>query len=320
MKTKTKYAVGVDLGGTNIKLGLVSENGKIIRKHSVATDASKGPQKVIENIKKGIHDILLASGVEIEGIGIGCPGTVNPLKGTVENPPNLPGWGKVNIGRAVSVEFEKVVYIENDANAAAIGELIFGNGVRYDSFIMITLGTGVGGGIVMNKRIYRGEFSAAGEVGHISINYKGPKCNCGSYGCIEAYIGNKYLTERVKKDLRNKKSPLLFKLINNNYNLLTPRKIKEAADKGDEYSIQVIKDTGLKLGAALASLTNVLDIPTYIIGGGVSGFGKPLFDSIKESLKERVMKPNKSRIKVIPAKLKNEAGIKGASALVFHGF
>jgi glucokinase len=185
---------------------------------------------------------------------------------------------------------------------------------------MVTLGTGVGGGIVINKKLYHGEFGAAGEIGHITINYKGAKCKCGSYGCIEAYAGNKYLKERVRNELKKHPNSLLLKLIDNDYSLVSPRNIQVAAEKGDQFSISVIDDLGIKLGAAFASLSNVLDISTYIIGGGIAGFGKPLFNSIKKSLTERVMSPLKPRVKVLPAKLKNDAGIKGASALVFYGY
>jgi glucokinase len=315
-----KYAVGVDLGGTNIKIGMVSQTGKIIKQSSIRTEADEGPKRIIENIKRGIYDIQIQANVAIDGIGIGCPGIVTPDKGTVENPPNFLGWKKINLGKAISMEFEKDVFVENDANAAAIGELIFGNGKNFNSFIMVTLGTGVGGGIVINRKVYHGEFGAAGEIGHLSIDLKGPKCKCGSQGCIEAYAGNNYLIETVKEKLKKQKDSVLNVLIENNYDLLSPKKIKEAADKGDEFSISVIDDLGLKLGAAFASLSNVLDISTYIIGGGVAGFGLPLFNSIKRSLKDRVMAPLKPRVKILSAKLKNDAGIKGASALVFHGY
>lgn len=320
MKEKTKYAVGVDLGGTNIKIGLVTQGGKIINKLSIKTESGKGPQRVVGNVKAGIHDLLNKTQVHIYGIGIGCPGTVDHEKGTVENPPNLKGWGKVNLGRAISMEFEKDVFLENDANAAAIGELIFGNGKKFNSFIMVTLGTGVGGGIIINRKLYHGEFGAAGEIGHITINYKGPKCKCGSYGCIEAYAGNKYLKERVRNELKKHPDSLLLKLIDNDYSLVSPRNIQEAAEKGDEFANFVIDDLGTKLGAAFASLSNILDVSTYIVGGGVAGFGKPLFDSLKKSLTARVMSPLKPRVKILPAKLKNDAGIKGASALVFYGY
>lgn len=312
----SKYAIGVDLGGTSIKFGLVSEAGKIKKKFSLTTNASKGPEAVIKQIKSGVAK-LINSKQKISGIGIGTPGVVIKKKGTVENPPNFQGWDSVSLGSIVKKEFNKKVYVENDANAAAIGEMIFGAGKKFDNFIMITLGTGVGGGIIINRKIYRGESGAAGEIGHVSINEKGKKCKCGSRGCIETYAGNNYLIDQVKKELPRHKDSKLHKLISDGQTL-TPKLIHKAYLLNDSFSELIITDLGQKLGSALASLINVLDIPTVIIGGGVSGFGDILFDTVENTITTRVMKPFRSRIKVKPAKLKNEAGIKGASALVFY--
>ena len=318
MAKKTKYAIGVDLGGTTIKLGIVTNTGRLIKKISVRTEAEKGPKKVIGNIIFGINELNAKSKYKIEGIGIGCPGVVTPGKGIVENPPNFPGWEKVNIGKIIHQEFKRPVLVDNDANAAAIGELTFGSGKNYKSFIMITLGTGVGGGIVINKKIYQGDFGAAGEIGHISIDLNGPKCNCGSYGCIEAYAGNMYLRERVRAELRKHPKSKMWKLINNDLSKVSPRIVQLAAETGDAFAKSVINELGVHLGSAFASLCNVLDISVFIIGGGIAGFGKPLLDSIKKTISRRVMAPIRPRVRVLPAKLKNDAGIKGASALVFH--
>lgn len=321
MTTKTKYAIGVDLGGTSIKLGIVTNTGKLIEKIAVRTEADKGHKKVIENIKNGIKELTGTRNKEkykIQGIGIGCPGVVTPGKGIVEKPPNLPGWVKVNIGEIIRKEFGKKVFVDNDANAAAIGELIFGSGRKYKSFIMITLGTGVGGGIVINKKIYHGDCGAAGEIGHISIDYNGPKCNCGSYGCIEAYAGNQYLRERVRTELKKQPESKMWEMISNDLSKVSPRNVQIAAETGDAFAKSVIAELGLHLGSAFASLCNVLDISVFIIGGGIAGFGKPLFDSIKKTIANRVMGPIRPRVRVLPAKLKNDAGVKGASALVFH--
>jgi len=311
-----KYSIGIDLGGTSVKFGLVNEAGKIKKKFSLDTNASKGPKAVIEQIKTGTAQ-LLKSKEKIIGIGIGTPGSVIKKKGIVENPPNFKGWGRIPLGSIIKKEFDKKVYVENDANVAAIGELIFGAGKKYDNFIMITLGTGVGGGIIINRKIYRGESGAAGEIGHVSINEKGKKCKCGSRGCIETYAGNNYLIEQVKKELPRHKDSKLHKLLSEGHTL-TPKLIHEAYLLNDSYSELIITDLGQKLGSALASIINVLDIPRIIIGGGVAGFGEILFDTVQSTIKSRVMKPFRPRIKVKPAKLKNEAGIKGASALVFY--
>jgi glucokinase len=318
MPKTLKYAVGVDLGGTNIKIGIVSQKGKLVEKTSLNSKADEGPDKVVKQIKTGIKEILANNRKKIRGIGIGAPGVVSTKKGTVENPPNFPGWTKVNLGKIVTKEFNITCYVENDANAAAIGEMIFGAGKEYKSFVMITLGTGVGGGIIINRKLYRGEIGAAGEIGHITINYVGPRCNCGSLGCIEAYVGNNYLISKIKRDIKAAPSQKISRLVKNDLNLLTPLIIQEAAENGDSYAKEIISEMGKQIGSALASVSNLMDISTFIIGGGISGFGKPLFSAINKSLYERTIISLKNRVKVLPAKLKNEAGIKGASALVFY--
>src|SRR3970040_2271892 len=150
MAEKLKYALGVDLGGTSIKLGILSNLGEILTKYSLPSNAELGPDEVIRQIKKGIRHILSQKKIKIRGIGIGAPGVINIEKGTVEYPPNFPGWGKVKLGKIIQKEFNFKTFIENDANAAAIGEYMFGAGKKYNSFIMITLGTGVCGGIIFN--------------------------------------------------------------------------------------------------------------------------------------------------------------------------
>ncbi|HVO73053.1 MAG TPA: ROK family protein [Ignavibacteriaceae bacterium] len=318
MSKKIKCAIGVDLGGTNIKVGIVSSEGKTIKKTSLITEAEKGPDNVINQIKKGIYSILSGNEIRLKGIGIGAPGVVTLETGTVQNPPNFPGWEKIELGKIIKKEFGFPVHVENDANAAAVGELIFGAGQKYDSFVMVTLGTGVGGGVIMDKKLFRGEFGAAGEIGHITIDFNGPKCNCGSFGCIEAYIGNQYLVNSIKNELPAHPNSLINELIEQDYINLTPKIIDMAAQRGDEYAVSVIKNVGRYLGAALASVSNLLDISTFIIGGGVAGFGKPLFDEVVKTASSRVLKPLQNRVKVLPARLKNDAGIKGASALVYY--
>lgn len=318
MKKSKKFAVGVDLGGTYIKFGLVSSDGKIVSKSFLESKAEKGPDAVIKQIKKGVSALLELSSSKIVGIGIGAPGVISVKKGTVENPPNLPGWGKVHLGRIIQKEFEIDTYVENDANAAAIGEMIFGAGKKLNSFVMITLGTGVGGGIIFERKLFRGETGAAGEIGHLSIDFNGARCNCGSLGCIEAYSGNNYIIHDVLKDYESEKSSLVFKIIENNLDLLTPKVISQAAEQNDIYAINVINNLGTRIGYAMASVANLLDLTTIIVGGGVAGFGSRLLQAIENGMRERVLQSLKPRVKVISAKLSNDAGIQGASSLVFY--
>jgi glucokinase len=318
MKSNIKYAVGVDLGGTNVKVGIVSDYGKIIKKTSIDTKASEGPNKVVAQIITAIGQVLNNNKLKIKGIGIGAAGVVIVEKGIVENPPNVPGWKKVKLASIIENYFHIKTKVENDANAAAIAEMMFGAGKKFHSFIMVTLGTGVGGGIIFNKKIYRGNFGAAGEIGHVSIDYQGQQCNCGSFGCVETFVGNKYLVKRVQTELSYHKDSMIWNLINNDLSLLTPLIIEQALLKNDYFATKVVADLGKYLGIALASVANAIDISTFIIGGGVSGFGTPLIKSIQDTTSSRVLKSLKDKIKIIPAKLKNDAGIIGASSLIFY--
>jgi len=318
MVEQIKYSIGVDLGGTNIKLGIVTNTGKIIKKISVDTKAEGGSKVVISQIKYGIDLLLKGNKYKIQGIGIGSPGVVSMDKGTVENPPNLPGWKKVFLRKELEKITNTKVVVENDANAAAIGELIYGAGKKLKSFVMITLGTGVGGGLIINRKLYRGDTGAGGEIGHIVIDLHGKKCNCGNTGCVEAYLGNGYLINAVKEELPNYPDSKINKLINNDTENLTPKVISEAVQLNDKYANEIVKNMGENLGAALATVSNILDITNFVIGGGVSGFGKPLFDATSNATKRRVLASLSKYIKIIPAKLKNEAGIQGAAALVFY--
>lgn len=315
---KEKFALGIDIGGTNIKLGIVSETGKIIFNTMVPTNRKGGPDEVITQLKKGIKETISYNELNITGIGIGAAGSVSSINGTVSYPPNIPGWDVVNVVDIIKNEFNLPVFIDNDANAAAVGEMLYGVGKEFNSFALITLGTGVGGGLILNRKIYQGDFGAAGEIGHISIDYNGRLCNCGSKGCVEAYVGNHYLMDIVKEELPNHRNSKILKLIDNNTDLLTPKIINKASFDGDEYALFIIKRVGLYVGSALSSVSNLLDIDTFIVGGGVSAFGKPLFNSIKKTLEDKVLRAIKNRIKVFPAHLKNEAGFVGASSLVFY--
>lgn len=317
---KETAAIGVDLGGTTVKIGLVNQKGKIVKKTILDTYANEGPETVLNQIKKGIYEILTGSKYKLKGIGIGAPGVVQLKDGIVENPPNFPGWGKVKVGKKISTEFGLKTSVDNDANAAAIGELVFGAGKKLDSFIMITLGTGVGGGIILDKKLFRGSHGFAGEIGHASIDYSGTACKCGSFGCIETYAGNNYLTSRVKEELVHHSDSLIAAIIRDEQAALTPKLISRAADEGDEFANSVIKDLGRKLGYSFANVINILDVTNFIVGGGVAGFGPKLFDAMREGAAERAVKSLRGMVKVFPAKLKTEAGILGASSLVYYKY
>jgi len=311
------YIIGVDLGGTFIKAGAVTRDGKILFEVSIPSRAEIGPYAVVGQIANAVGEIKKTqSGDKCDGVGIGSPGMVDLDGGTVKNPPNFANWTNFRLGDETAKKIGGRVEVENDANAAAVGEMMFGAGKGMRDFIMITLGTGVGGGFVVDGKVFRGEQGGAGEIGHTTIDYNGPLCNCGNHGCIEAYVGQKHLSRRVAEQLKTHPDSLINKLVGNDIEKLEPKIISEAADRGDAFALQVWKEAGMYIGVAIASACNMFDIGTVIIGGGVAKAGKPLFDSIEETAISRLLAPLKKRLKLHCAQLENSAGILGAAALI----
>ncbi len=327
--TEGGQAIGVDLGATTVKAGIVSREGKILANYSIETLADKGPTAVIRQISFTIHQLLNQSkGTDIVGIGIGSPGVVALDGGVVRYPPNFSAWTEVSLGEEIQKEFRMAVDVENDANVAALAEAAFGAGKGEKNFLFVIWGTGVGGGIILNGGIYRGPYGGAGEIGHVTIDYNGPPCGCGSYGCIEAYVGQRYLSQRTRDRLkpllevaeRNRsKKPVskIVDLVNGNLDLIEPRVISMAAQQGDPLAHEMLEEAGKLLGIGIASVLNVLDLRLVIIGGGISAADEFVFKAIERSIHSRVLKSSKGKIRVAPAQLGNMAGILGAASLVW---
>jgi glucokinase len=315
-----KLFIGVDLGATTIKSGVVDESGRILVQQKLPTEAHRGPQTVIANIQTSIQSLIKQSdSSSIIGIGIGAPGIVTDT-GVVKAPPNMNDWHDVPLRDELKKIFPYSIIIENDANAAAIAEAKFGAGTDLKDFVFIIWGTGVGGGIILDRKIFRGPTGGAGEVGHISIDYNGPLCNCGNRGCIESYIGQRYLSQRTKALLQimkaEKKISKIEELVGGNLDSVEPYIIAQAAEQGDETAREILKEAGQLLGYALASVVNLLDIEHIIIGGGISAAPAFVFQAIAQGLSSRVLTPHRTTVKVLRAKLGNDAGIIGAASLV----
>ncbi len=314
-----KYVIGVDLGGTTVKAGIVSFGGTIIDQLSIPTQADKGPEIVVKQIIKAINEITAkANGNEIAGIGVVSPGLVGLDGNTVEAPPNFKNWDSFPLrdsianGLGVSIPLR----IENDANAAALAEAKFGAGRGEKNFLFVIWGTGVGGGIIMDGKIYHGPHGGGGEFGHASIEYDGPVCNCGNIGCIESYIGQRYLSARAVRYLKDKTDSLVWKLVNGNASEIDPRILYDAASKGDAAATEIMSEAGELLGVAISSFMNIMNFDLGIVGGGVSAAGDLVFKPMNEQVKKRVMAPLRPVARVIPAQLGNQAGILGAGGLV----
>lgn len=315
--SKSQYAIGVDLGGTTVKTGLVADTGSITYQNKFPSASGDGPKAVLKQIAFSVEDAMKhCDGHDIAGIGIGAPGVVDN-DGLVKAPPNFAHWDQEPLGKDLQKSFAGIpVRVENDANCAAIAESKFGAGKNFSDFLFIIWGTGVGGGIILNRQLYRGSTGGAGEVGHVSIDYNGPLCGCGSRGCIEAYIGQKYLSQRTVEKLKAQPTSLILSLVGGDYSKIEPIYLSKAAQAGDQLARSILLEAGTFLGVAIGAVMNTMDLRISIIGGGISAAGDLVINAVKESVRAHVLKPLKDEIQVIQSQLGNDAGILGAAGLV----
>ena len=313
-----KKAAGIDLGGTYIKAGLTDEKGNILKKEQFPTLAEKNSRDVIlKQMEKAVDFAIEGCEGEIAGIGIGTPGVVDDT-GVVFSAPNIPGWDNLPLQKIFSERYRLPVVVENDVNTIAWGEFLYGAGRGCSTVICITLGTGVGGGIVKDGKLMRGGKYSAVEIGHMSIDYRGPQCKCGSYGCVERFVGRDYIVERAVNAIKSGRKTAIFELVNGKLEDITPRTISDAYKKGDKVATEIWIDVGVCLGALFAGLVNLLNPELIIIGGGISQRAEIMFETIESDIKKRAMKILAERVRVVPAGLGVDAGIVSAGALVFQ--
>lgn len=304
------YKFGVDVGGTTVKIGLFSGDGKLEEKYEIATDKSDQGAHIIEHIAAKLDEIIAEKSygiLDCMGVGIGLPGPVD--RGMILGCVNL-GWGIFSIVEEFSKAFHNVpVYAGNDANTAALGEYVAGAGKGMKNMMMVTLGTGVGGGIIIDGRILEGANGGAGEIGHIPVNPQEQDiCGCGKKGCLEQYAsatGIVRVAEKLRKENGNTALPAGC----------TAKQVFDYAKEGDELAMQAVEELGRYLGLALASCACVLNPEGIVIGGGVSRAGKILLDVTEKNFQTYVFKPCRN-VKFRLAELGNDAGIYGAAAMV----
>jgi glucokinase len=316
-----KYLIGVDIGGTNIKLALVDKKARIIDKSAFSTASFRGKKALIDGIVCHIKELISKRGLskrDIRGLGVGAPGAVDVRSGVVHYLTNISGWHDVPLGDILKKRLRLPVFVDNDVNVMALGELRHGSGIGAVNMLCITLGTGLGGGLILDGKLYRGSNYAAGEFGHIPINIDGPRCACGSWACVEAYAGSGYIVKDVAAKISKGAKTLITKLVGGDLSKITPEIISEAARKNDRFAIKVWTDVGRRIGIGLAGVINLLNMEKIIIGGGVAGAGKFLFDSIRKTVKERAMELPGRTAKIVKAKLGYDAGLVGAAALVLY--
>jgi glucokinase len=316
-----RYTVGVDLGGTNVKLGLVNREGRIVKRARIPTNAQAGPKRALRRIALVVRH--LAREVEVSAIGIGAAGLIDHKQGVIRIPPNLPGWDQTPVKETIEKATGITTYVGNDVNAWALGELLFGAGIGKQNIFCMTLGTGVGGGVIANGRLVIGANHCAGEVGHTVIFPDGQMCRCGNRGCLECYVGAEYIVQRTIARVRTtgpkqKARSLIRRYAGNRLDTITPKLISRAAARGDSLALDIVDEVGYYTGLGIINVAHLLDPELIIIGGGLTGFGKPLMDAIRRTVDQRLMKFPERRLEVVFSKLGDDAGVLGSSQLASY--
>ncbi len=315
-----RAAIGVDIGGTNVKLGLVTERGKVLLRDMFRTKDSPSRAALLATLTAHIRLLEKEGrrmGFRIAGVGIGAPGPIDVERGFVYFFPNIPGWKNTPLKQWLERRFKLPVHVDNDANAMALAEFLFGAGRGTKNLIALTLGTGVGGGLVINGKLFHGPRYSAAEIGHFVINEEGPRCACGNRGCIETYVGSGYFVREIRNRLSRGQKSILKKWIVKERKELTPLLVAQAARQGDRFSKTMWNETGAHLGTALTGLVNILNPEKIILGGGIAQNGSLLFKPLVATLKKKAFPIAARSAKVVRAELGVDAGLIGAAALAF---
>lgn len=313
-----KYYIGIDLGGTNIAAGLVNENKEIVESASVKTLSKRPLEEIVDDMAEVAKSVAQKAGVsmdEVEWVGVGAPGTVIAETGVIDYSNNL-DWYNVPLKDMLEKRLSKKVYIANDANAAAYGEYLAGAAKDADISVMVTLGTGVGGGVVINNKIYTGFNDAGAELGHSVIILDGRGCTCGRKGCLEAYASATGLIATTKEYMEKDKNSVMWELVHGDLNKVSGRTAFDAMRKDDKTAAEVVNIYVKQLACGITNIINTFQPDILCIGGGISHEKEFLIKPLKEIVKEEVYSRNsKHNTEITVAALGNDAGIIGAAFL-----
>lgn len=315
-----KAALGVDIGGTKVAVGVVGHDGKILKQHRKPMVANGPAEAGLDAVTSAIDSMLSSSETEIGCIGICAPGPLDPRSGIVLNPPNLPCWRNFALAERVSRKYSVPVKVDNDANAAALAETLWGAARGFRYVFYATIGTGIGTGIVFDGAIYHGKTGSAGEGGHVSIDYRGPVCACGKLGCIEILAAGPAigLRARAKVAAESSRASTILELAGGDVAAVTSEKVGQAYAKGDALAKEILLETVDLLTAWLGNIVDLLDPDVIVVGGGVAAMLQPFFEEIKRQLPKWVVNPHASEIPLLLAHYGADAGIAGGAALCYR--
>ncbi|MFC0211858.1 ROK family glucokinase [Paenibacillus chartarius] len=314
-----KIYVGVDIGGTTIKVGLCDEEGNLTHTYEGPTDADQGPDTVLDRIAEYVKKIVEQSSYtweQVGGIGIGIAGFMDIPEGFVKLSPNFPGFRNVPVKKTLEAKLGKTVKIDNDANVAALGEAWGGAGRGISNIVAFTLGTGVGGGIIIRDKIYQGATGMAGELGHMAIvpDIEAIKCGCGQTGCLETVSSATGIVRMAKEAVERGETTSLSEL-----ERIEAKDVFDAAKAGDEVALRTVNRAAYYLGRSMATVAVVVNPKRFIVGGGVSKAGDILFEPIRETFRKYAPEAAQEGVDIVPATLGNNAGVVGAAGLILRG-
>ena len=311
-----RVVIGVDLGGTNLRTAILSPDGNILDRHKEATHAADGREKVvsrlIENIKRQ-RKSAIQQGFDVVAVGVGAPGVIQVDKGIVVKSPNFPDWNNLPLKDQLEKTLGTPVFLENDANAAALGEQWRGAGRGIRSMILLTLGTGVGGGIILDNKIWHGADGMAGEIGHMTLIPDGRPCTCGNTGCLEMYSSARGIVQSFREALGKASGGVPDQL-----EQVSSEQVYEAAGAGNEIAVRVMKDMGRMLGIGIASLINIFNPERIVVGGGVKDAWPLFIGATREEIMKRAFAVPAKRTEIVPSQLGDDAGMVGAAAVAFE--
>ncbi len=317
--TDDRLVVSVDLGGTHLRVGCVDASGNVIYKIKVPAEARSGSDRVLEKVYQSIEQIRREAVGErsIVGVALGFPGIVHPEKGIVYQSPHFPDWKNLDLLSFFKSRIQETIIIDNDANLAALGEAWKGAGQRKKNFIMITLGTGMGGGLVLNRQVWHGDRGFAGEIGHICVDIDGPPCGCGSHGCLETYASASAIGTLIEKVDDERGLERLLEKSGLTRGRLSFQFFYEQAMDGDIFANAIFKKFGFYLGVGIATMVNTLGMETIIIGGGVSEALKFFIQPALKEIRERTYQEVADKVQIEAGQLGDEAGLVGGAAAFF---
>jgi len=320
-ENRDDLVLGIDLGGTKILTAVTDSQGKMLSRDHSITPAEKGHEAIIRSILESAHRALKQAGVASSGIcaiGVGAAGISNPEAGILFTSPNLPGLRDVPLRDVMQERLGKKTFLINDANAAALGEFYFGAARGARNFIYVTLSTGIGGGIVIDGKIYTGAIGAAGEVGHMTIDDNGPICNCGNKGCWETLASGTALAREAKHRIKERVRTSILDYAEGDVEKVTAQVIHSAAEQGDSLAKELIARTGYYVGVGLANLINIFNPELIVIGGGLSNIGDMLLKPAFKTAGERAYKEAFQAVRFASAELGRNSGVLGAAAFALQ--